>query len=330
MRPADASDDSGAVRQPDASEWTPTQREMAYLQWVIRSMLPIELPNGTDLRRDWCAVLRHMRSPEADAVRARMRGDLPSDFARAIGDDLAAVLKQRVADVAKDDGAALAEARLAAARKLAAQEAQDECNRTEAAQKRKDEAETGTLLEQARVLIAAVDADPKRAAGMLNRTAAMMTSLRTAVAAGRVPGHLLGPARISWNETRALPEPAPRVGERTDPPPPNPDHPAAPDRDHPLVLLDDDAPPVDEDPVVTALYGFLSQRGVIVVPDVADAWLAHLVDAGAAMTSTDALAYLGLAFQVAAQRGILVAYPSDIPSQALIAWAALANDPVPA
>jgi hypothetical protein len=289
------------------------------------------MPDGTDLRPEWIAALRWLSPKEADEIRTAMVGDLPSAFraAAAPWEPTRASRARHAAAMSK----ALEGAEEDAAREAAAAQAEREkAERAEIERKRLEDAQTGTYLEQARIVLAAVDADGERREAMDQRTYDIVAGLRAQVLRGRVLGATVGNARMAWNETKVRPVPPPKAAAPAAEPTPDRtfhgDHPAAPDRDAPIVVLDDDAPPVDEDPVVEVVRDHLKRLGLgggAAGAGAEDAWLAHLVLAGAAMTSADAVAYLALATSIANQRGIVVLKPDDIPSAAMIAWAEIAG-----
>jgi hypothetical protein len=310
------------------AEWQPLPVERKTLEWVERHQMPLRLADGTDLRPEWIAALRWLFPKEADEIRAAMVGDLPSAF-RAAALPWEPTRESRARHAAAMTKA-LEGAEADAQREAAGVEAERKrAERAEIERRRVEDAQTGTFLEQGRALLAAVEADRDRSRGMTSRTVDLFASLMTQVRAGRVLGATVGNARLAWNETTAPPPEAAPAAEPTPDLTFHGDHPAAPDRDPPLVVLDDDAPPVDEDPVVDVIRGFLKRLGAggkAAGAEAVDAWLAHLVLAGAAMTSSDAIAYLDLAVRIANQRGIFVLTPDDVPSAALVAWATLAGE----
>lgn len=294
------------------------------LAWVAHHGLPLDLGDA-DLRQQWLNLLRWLSPGERDEVLRAMLGSYPQHF--------------RAATTACDlDKIRTARAAAAAARGAQARADADRTRRTAERAAAQVEADAENVSKQAATAAAHAEnqpeaerllalATPAWREGAAARLVLWLHYLHAAAQGKTVSALHLREVRVMADEHEAAR--AKRAAEPAPQPPPNPGHPAALDRDHPMVVLDDDAPPLAEDPVCAAIREHLERIDAPVGTDAIDAWLEHLVEAGAAMTSGDADAYLALATRIASQRGIVVASPQDVPSAAMIAWAGMAETVAP-
>lgn len=299
--------------------------ELERLAWVEAARLPLRLGNGVDLSDQWLRVLQWLSPDERDEIRTAMQGDLPQHFADATTTcdlDQRRADRKRKAIAIRDNVAQEIERIRRADARAAAQVAADADHAARAATQAAAHAENQPEAERLLAI-----ATPAWREGASARLILWLHYLHAAHTSKTVSALHLREVRAMAAEHEAAR--AKRAAEPAPQPPPNPGHPAALDRDHPMVVLDDDAPPIAEDPVCAAIREHLERIDAPVGTDAIDAWLEHLVEAGAAMTSGDADAYLALATRIASQRGIVVASPSDVPSAAMIAWAGMAEPVAP-
>jgi hypothetical protein len=214
-----AADADGATGELSAFAWEPTEAESKTLAWVNAQGLPWELPDGTDLRREWLSTLRHLKPREAIEVRQRMAGDTPSAFRKAMGADLTALRQERARSIAEPaDPYEPAPAPTAPPqgnrRDAEREESAAAAERKAKLQAEEQARERGPFLEQGRALLADIDAaDPRRIALADPGWVRAVQRLRTQILEqGRAASFDLVIVRSAWPviRDRALPpEPPP-------------------------------------------------------------------------------------------------------------------------